>query len=91
MKMYVVYSWKIEIEEVEVVRTTDKSVFISVGSGESREKKSTDWRSYFHSYESALSFLIDREEKLLREYQVRIKSSEERLKTLNAYRKNNKK
>lgn len=47
------------IEEVEVIRETEK--FVTEADGQRWAKRNADFRNYFDSWEEAHKFLIDRE------------------------------
>ena len=52
----------LDIEEFEVVRTTDKQVvYIAENGSEQRENKYSDWRTWHESKEEALDFLINKQ------------------------------
>jgi len=62
MKKYRTWNRLGEIEEIEIIRETEKSVVISAGPyGERREMKQSDHMRYFDSWQEAQAFLIDRE------------------------------
>lgn len=51
--------WRNEIEEVEILRETDKCVFLKGrNGGEDKELKRTSWHNFFNTWEEARSFLL---------------------------------
>lgn len=70
MILYKTYSFISMIEEVEVVRVTEKSMWLKGGSG--RQAKHSDWLNYWETYEEAKAHLMS-------ECKSRLKYSEEKV------------
>lgn len=75
------------IEEVEVTRETEQSVFLPAGTrfhknGERREAKRSDHMNYFDTWDEARDFLIDREKDAIRGHQNDITRHQETLRKI---------
>jgi len=58
MKYLVDYS-KDNIKEIDIIRETEKCVYIACGSGERRVAKLSTWGNYFDSWDDAYTYLIN--------------------------------
>lgn len=55
-------TWHDQIEEIEVIRETEKFVVVPSGlKGERRDAKRSEYTNYFDTWQEAKDFLIDRE------------------------------
>lgn len=74
MKQYKVSNWRLSIEEVDVVRETEKQVVILDRRGmESREAKSSSYSVYLKTYNDAVAYHINRIEKKIESLNNQIK------------------
>ena len=69
-----------EIEEVEVMRETDKQVFHASPRGQDRrENKVSDWRNWHDTWEAAHAFLIAEAQRDIEELRIRLEGANGRL------------
>lgn len=89
MKMYKTGGWKSLIEEVEVVRANEKSVWImSNWRGQNKEERSareTNYSRYFDTKEEAKAFLTERCNKTIESAKRTIARAEDELKSISEY------
>jgi hypothetical protein len=78
MKKYRAQFYK--IEEIEVLRETEKQVVLMNGL---RESKTTDWQSWHDSFEDAKKHLIDDAQKDIDSINRRLDYAKERLEKIN--------
>jgi len=63
-----------EIKETEVVRETEKCVFLLIGGRERRENKESEWHNYFDTWDSAHDYLLQRANKRVSAAESRFES-----------------
>ena len=83
MKMYKTSSWDFKIEEVEILRKTDKCVFYESRGQEVRANNDR----YFDTWELAKQSIIDRERDDLERAEGQLKHAQEEL--IKAYKLTN--
>lgn len=64
-----------KIEAIEVLRETDKQVFLLVDAKERREHKVCDWYAWHDTWEDAHDFLIAEAEKTVNSLRLRIEQA----------------
>lgn len=70
--------WGDRIEEIEIVKETDKQViFINSNGRENREAKNSNWATWHNSKEEAKQYLISEQENKIEEKLRQIKSCKE--------------
>jgi hypothetical protein len=79
MIKYIAMSYGNEIQKIEVIKETDKTVTLPNGS---RDYKSTSWKNYFDTFADAFEYLVDRENKAIRRYERQIEVHRENLKEI---------
>jgi hypothetical protein len=79
MKKYRAQFYK--IEEIEVLRETEKQVVLMNGL---RESKTTEWQSWHDSFEDAKQHLIDAAQKDIDSINTRLNFAKERLEKINS-------
>ncbi len=88
MKMYVTTRcYRAKIEEVEVVRETEKSVWVEytgfTGKKETRRSaKISTYESYFNTFKEAKKYLEDEAKKHLEQMENRVQGAKEDLKAV---------
>jgi len=75
------YSNTKQIEPVEIITSTEKTVTIKEGTRRGRVNKLSNYDSYFETYKEAYDFLKNRKEKLVERYSTRLSDAEKDLKT----------
>ena len=73
MKKYKVTKWGgAKIEEVEVIRETEKCVFFNGYRGEHRAMKVTGYDNWFDTWGEAHAYLMEKAERLARQARVEL-------------------
>ena len=89
MKMFKVGGWKSLIEEVEVVRANEKSIWtINTRRGQNKEARyarGANYSQYFDTKDEAKAFLNDRYLKAIEVAKIRLAEAEANLKKLSEY------
>jgi len=89
MKMFKVFGWKSLIEEVEVVRANEKSIWtINTWRGQNKEERSareSNHSRYFDTKEEAKAFLTERCNKTIEVAKNTIARAEAELKQIAEY------
>lgn len=67
------------IEEIEISRETDKSVWIKTKFGEQREAKKTNYYRYFDTWEEAHQHLLSEAEKDIMNAERRLENAKHKL------------
>jgi hypothetical protein len=76
--------WSSGIEQVEVVRETESSVFVMYGTKERRESKRTDYHNFHDTYENAIQWYIEGAIKEIHSAKSRLESAEKILSEIKA-------
>ena len=79
MIRYKVSKYRIDIEPLEVVRETEKSVYIQQGRGLSRQAKETAYDQWFTTWQDAYNFLVKRTESKIEYLKGRLEDTEDNL------------
>ncbi len=82
MKKYKTTSWSDNIEEVEIIRETDKSVFNMGWRGEERSAKSSEYCIYHNTWSAAHGYLVGRTQTKINGFRSRLEKEEEELEKL---------
>lgn len=75
MKMYCISPWGFDIKEVDVIRRTEKSVWIMYGTRERRESDTY----YFETWDEAKQAIVDRETRDLQNAERQFEYAKEEL------------
>ncbi len=88
MKKYQIGMYGDDITEVDVIRETDKCVFVRTSGGqERRERKDAGYYRKFDSWEQARDVLIERTQRRLKSLQDQVHAESDRLAELAARKK----
>lgn len=85
MKKFRINNWKIQIEEREIVKETDKTVFFLTSSGrEDREAKISGYARWFDIRQEAIDFMRVRVENNIKNLRANIEKQEKELQEIAA-------
>ncbi len=83
MKKYKTTSWSDNIEEVEIIRETDNSVFrVEYEGREKRSLKTTSYNIYHNTWSAAHGHLVDKTQKEINSLRSRLARKEKELERL---------
>jgi len=81
--MYRVQGWGNQIEKLEVIKTSEKSVWFATSRGnESRELKETSYQKWFESKNEAKDFLVNKLNKDVASAEWKLKKAKAELESL---------
>ena len=79
MIRYKVSKYTLDIQPIDVVKETDKSVFIQQGRNLNRQAKETTYDQWFTTWEDAHNFLVKRTESKIEYLKGRLEDTEDNL------------